>query len=100
MTPVGDPLGIFHRFPCVGKQPLHLLLAFYKILAALIAHPVLIRQLFAGLDTKQDIVGLHIGIIGVVHVIGSHKRDVQFFADLQKAGVYHPLLWQPMILQL
>ena len=37
--------------------------------------------------------------IGVMHIVGSHKGNVQLPADLQQAGVHHPLFRQPVVLQ-
>ena len=79
MTPVRDPLGILHRLPGIGKQSLHLLLALDIILTALIAHPVLVRECFSGLDTQKDIMGFHILRISIMYVIGTHQRDIQLF---------------------
>ena len=65
-------LGILQRFQGIGKQLSHLLFRFYKILPPLIAHPVLIRKLFAGLQAQKDIVGIHICFVGIMDIIGSH----------------------------
>ena len=72
IAPVGNALGILQSLPRIGKQPLHLLLALHEILAALIAHPVLVRQLLVGLKAQQNIVGIRVPGIGVVDVIGGH----------------------------
>ena len=69
MAPIRDPLCIFHCLPRIRKQSLHLFFAFDEILAALIAHPVFIRKLFAGLYTQKNIVGLCILCISIVHIV-------------------------------
>ena len=97
---VRNPPGIFNGLPCIRKEPFHFLLALYVILAALIAHPVLVRQLFPRLDTEQNVVGLHVLLISVMHVVGNHQRDFQLPAHLQKGGVHHFLLGQPVVLEL
>ena len=80
MASVGDALGVLHRFPCIGEKSLHLLLTLHIVLPAFIAHTILVRQLLASLQTEQNIVGLRILRIGVMHVIRRHQRDIQFSA--------------------
>ena len=100
IAPVGNALGILQSLPRIGKQPLHLLLALHEILAALIAHPVLVRQLLVGLKAQQNIVGIRVPGIGVVDVIGGHQRDIQLPAHLQQLRIYHALFRIAVILKL
>ncbi len=78
MASVGNALGILHRFPCISEKTFHLLLTLHIVLSAFIAHTVLVRQLLASLQTEQNIVGLRILRIGVMHVVRRHQRDIQF----------------------
>ena len=84
----------------IGKESRHLLRRFHIILAALVAHPVLIRQLLSGLNTEQNIVGLHILRIGVMDIIGSHKRNIQLLAHAYQGLVYDFLFRQAVVLKL
>ncbi len=95
-----NALGVFHSFPGVGKEPFHLFFAFYIILSPHIAHPVFIRQLFTGLNAQKDIMSLFVFFIGIVHIIGYYKGNVQFFAHLQQYGIHRLLLRDSMILHL
>ncbi len=98
LAAVRDPLGVLHRLPGIGEQALHLLLALHIILAALIAHPVLIGELLARLQAQKDIVGVRILCIGVVDIIGGHQGNVQFPAHLQQFRVHHALFRKPVVL--
>ena len=100
VAPVRNGLSVLHRLPGIGEEPLHLLFAFHIILAAFIAHPVLIRKLLRGLDAQQDIVGLFILRIRVMHVVGDHQRDIQFLTHGKQGGIHQPLCRNPMVLQL
>ena len=40
--------------------------------SAIIAHPVLVRHLFPGLDAQKHIMCLRIGLVCVVHIISTH----------------------------
>ena len=95
-----NTLGIFNRLPGIGEESLHLLLALDIILSALIAHSVLVRQLFAGLDTEQDIVRLHIIGVGIMNIVGGNKGNIQFLAHLKQRGIHHFLLRQTVVLKL
>ncbi len=99
MTSVRDPLRVLHRLPGVGEQPLHLLLALHVILSALVAHPVFIGQLLAGLNTQQDIMGLHIIRIGVMHVVGTDKRNIKLSGHVNKRRVDRGLGRNTVVLQ-
>ena len=72
MASVGNALGIFQSLPGIWEQPFHLLLTLDEKLTALIAHPVLIRQLFVGLETQQDVVGVRVLFIGIMDIVGGH----------------------------
>ena len=100
VTAVGDILGVFHSFPGIREQPFHFFLALYIILAALIPHPVLIRQLFSRLDTQQDIMGFFILPVSVMYVVSGYQRDIQLLAHGKEGRIYRTLVWDPMILQL
>ena len=99
-TPVRDPLRIVQRLKCIGKKLLHLLRRFHIILSALIAHPVLIGQLLAGLDAEQDVMGDRILRVGIVDIVGRHKFDPGLLGHLQQLLVDQPLIRQTVILQL
>ena len=99
ITTVCNPLGILHGLPCIGEQSLHFLFALDVILTALITHAILVRQLFAGLQTQQNIVGNRILSIGVMHIVGGYQRNVQFSAHLEQFHVHCPLFRDSMILQ-
>ena len=99
ITTVCNPLGILHGLPCIGEQSLHFLFALDVILTALITHAILVRQLFAGLQTQQNIVGNRILSIGVMHIVGGYQRNVQFSAHLEQFHVHRTLLRDTVILQ-
>ncbi len=82
MAAVRDALGVLQGFPGVGEQGLHLLLALDEILAPLVAQPVLVRQLLVGLEAQEDVVGVHVLLVGVVDIVGGHQGDVQLLAHL------------------
>ena len=84
----------------IGEQPLHLLRGFQVILAALVAHPVLVRQLLARLQAEQNVVGHRILLVGVVHVVGHHQRNARLLAHAQQLLVHRLLLGNAVILQL
>ena len=100
MAAVSNPLSILHSLPCIGEQPLHLLLTLHEILTALIAHPVLVRQLLIGLETQQNVMGIRIPLTGIMDVVGSHQRDVQLPAHLQQLSIHQPLLRITVVLKL
>ena len=75
VTPVGNSLGVVQSLRRKLKDFSHLLFALDVELTTLITHPVLIRHLFAGLDTQQNIVTLHILRIGIVNIVGRHKPN-------------------------
>ena len=99
MAAVGNALGVVERLLCVGKELSHLLLALDIELSAGIAHAVFVGQLFAGLDTEQDIVGLRVLREGVVAVIRGDQRDPRRAADAQESGIDGLLVGVAVILQ-
>ncbi len=99
MTSVRDSLGIFHRFPCIGEESLHLLLAFDVVLSPFVTHSVFIRNLFAGLETEQNIMGIRVRRICIMDIIGGDQGDIQLFTHFQQFRIYKPLFRQPVILQ-
>ena len=62
ITALGYLVGIFQSLRCIGKQSCHLLHGFHVILAALIAHSVLVLKPFAG---AQKLANLGINAVGV-----------------------------------
>ena len=96
---VRDPLGIFHRLPGIGKQSLHLLLALDIILPALIAHSVLIGEFLSGLKTEQDVVGFYILRVGVMHVVRTDQRNLQFPGHIYQSRVHRGLRRNAVVLQ-
>ena len=99
MTAVSDSLGILDSLPGIGEQPFHLFLALHVVLSALIAHAILVRQLFPRLQTKQNIVRIGVFCISIMHIVGGHQGDIQFSAHLQENGIYLPLFRQAMVLK-
>ena len=94
--------GIVTRFAKTERTliTLHLLLALHEILAALIAQPVLVRQLLIGLEAQQDIVGVRVRLISIVNVIGGHQGNVQLPAHFQQLRVHQALFRNSVVLQL
>ena len=99
MTPVCNLLGILDCLRGIGKKCAHLLLGFDIILSALIAHPVLIGQLFPCLQAQQDIMCLPVLRIGIVHVVGGDKFNTQFLAKPHQTGIHCLLIRNSVILQ-
>ncbi len=91
MASVRNLLGVLHRLPGIGEEALHLLLALDIVLATLIAHPILVRQFLARLQAEQDVMGLHVSLVGIVYIIGDHQGNLQFPAHIHQFHV-HPLL--------
>ena len=87
MTPVRNALCIFHCLPGIWKKAFHFFFAFYIILSAHITQPVLIRQFFPCLQTKQNIMGLFIFRISIMYVVRGHERNFQFPAHIQKRRI-------------
>ena len=100
MAAVCNFLRVFNRIQRIGKQCLHLFFGFHKILTALIAHTIFIRKLFAGLQTKQNVMRLRIFFISVMHVVSSHQIDAQLLMHPQQLLIDLRLLRNAMILQL
>ena len=100
IAPLGDFVGVVQGLRGVWKEGAHLLLGLAVILSALVAHPVLIRHLLACLDAEQDIVSLGVLRVGVVDIVGGHKRNPCVLAQAQQALVHHPLLRHAVVLEL
>ena len=99
MAPVGNLLGILNRLRGVREKCAHLLLGFDIILSALIAHTVLIGQLFPCLETQQDIMRLPVLRIGIVHVVGGDKLNAKLLAKPHQAGIHRLLIRDSVILE-
>ena len=98
VTAVRDPLGILHCLPGIGEQSLHFLFALDIILPALVAHTILVRQLFARLQAQQDVMRDRILGIGIVHIVGGHQGNVQLSAHLEQFHIYRALFRDAVIL--
>ena len=98
VTAVRDPLGILHCLPGIGEQSLHFLFALDIILPALVAHTILVRQLFARLQAQQDVMRDCILRIGIVHIVGGHQGNVQLSAHLEQFHIYRALFRDAVIL--
>ena len=98
MAPVGNLLGILNRLRGVREKCAHLL-GFDIILSALIAHTVLIGQLFPCLETQQDIMRLPVLRIGIVHVVGGDKLNAKLLAKPHQAGIHRLLIRDSVILE-
>ena len=98
ITSVRNSLGILHCLPGIGKQSLHFLFTLYKILTALITHTVLIRKLLTGLQTKQNIMGLRIRRIRIMHVVGGYQRNLKLSAHFHKLHINRSLFRYSMVL--
>ena len=95
-----DLVGIFQSFQSIWKKSRHLFWRFHIILAALIAHSVLIAEFFLGLQTEEHVMGLRIFSHGIMHVIGSNQVDSCLSVHAEKLLVYRLLLRNSMILKL
>ena len=93
-------MGIFQSFQSIWKKSRHLFWRFHIILAALIAHSVLIAEFFLGLQTEEHVMGLRILSHGIMHVIGSNQVDSCLSVHAEKLLVYRLLLRNSMILKL
>ena len=100
MTSLRDPVRIFQRFQRIWKKPRHLLRRFHIILATLIAHSVLIAELFLSLQTKKNIMWFRILCHSVMHIIGGNQIDPRLSVHTEKLLVYGLLLRDPMVLKL
>ena len=95
-----DLVGIFQSFQSIWKKSRHLFWRFHIILAALIAHSVLIAELFLSLQTKKNIMWFRILCHSVMHIIGGNQIDPRLSVHTEKLLVYGLLLRDPMILKL
>ena len=86
----------FYYKPRVDDEVLR---TYHEGIIALIAHPVLVRDFFARLDTEQNIVRFHIFFINIVAVVRRHQRNLQFLAHPHQALVDRPLRRDAVILQ-
>ncbi len=89
--------------PCllrIGEQSLHLFRRLNVILSALITHTILVRQLFAGLQTQQNVMRDRILLVSIVHIVGHHQRNASLLAHAQQLLVHRLLLRNAVILQL
>ena len=100
MTSLRDPVRVFQRFQRIWEKPRHLLRRFHIILAALIAHSVLIAEFFLSLQTKKNIMWFRILCHSVMHIIGGNQIDPRLSVHTEKLLVYSLLLRDPMILKL
>lgn len=98
ITTVCNPLGILHGLPCIGEQSLHFLFALDIILSALVAHTILVRQLFARLQAQQNVMRDRILRIGIVHIVGGHQGNVQLPAHLDQFHIHGSLFRDAVIL--
>ena len=69
-------MGVLDGFRGVWEKLAHLLLGLHIVLSALVAHTVLVRDLFSCLDAEQDIMGLPVLGVDIVAVVCRHKRDI------------------------
>ena len=69
-------MGVLDGFRGVWEESAHLLLGLHIVLSALVAHTVLVGDLFPCLDTEQNVVGLPVLGVDVVAVVCRHKRDI------------------------
>ena len=63
-----------------------------------IAHSILILQPFSCLHAKEDIMSLHVCIIGIMYVIGHYQINSRLLVHPEKLLVYPLLLRNSMIL--
>ena len=93
-------MGVFNGLRRIGEQSPHFLLGLTVVLSSLVAHPVLIRHLLAGLDAQKDIMGLLILGKGIVDIVGGHQLKARVPAHAHKALVYQLLVRQAVVLEL
>ena len=99
ITALGYLVGILQSLRCIGKQGCHLLHGFHVILAALIAHSVLVLKPFAGLHAQENVMGLRVCAVGIVDIIGSHQFDSRLPAHTHKLLIHSVLLRYTVVLQ-
>ncbi len=99
MTPVHDPHGIFQSFRILPKQKFHFLRGFQVELRSFKAEPVGILYGLSGLDAEQDIMGIGILPVDIVHVIGRDQRNAGFPADPNQPFIDLSLGRQSVVLQ-
>ncbi len=100
MAALRDLLCIFHGFRHKAEELLHFLGRFHIILPALVAQAVLVGDLFTGLEAQQDIVGLHVLLVGVVAVVRADERKTFLLMHADELAVHMLLLRDPVVLQL
>ena len=99
MTAVRDLLRILKCFRRVGEECPHLLFRFYIELAALVAHPVLIRNLLSRLNAEKDIMRFRILCPRIMTVVRADQVDAGFLMHSHQLLVHALLLRQSVILK-
>ena len=100
ITAHGNLVGVFQGLGGIRKQSRHFFYGFHVVLAALVAHPILIRKPLACLHAQQDVMGFRVRAVGVVDIIGCHQFYPGLPAHTHKLLI-DPLLFRySMILQL
>ena len=100
LAAICDLLRVLNRFWHIGEQSTHFLLGFHVILPALITHPILVIHGLAGLNTEQNIVGLHVLLVGIVAVVRRHKPDPGLPMNPQQSRIHGLLRRDSVILKL
>ena len=98
VAPLCDFVGVFQRFQGIREQLGHLFRRLDIVLSALVPHPVLIRQLFAGLQAQKDVMRLPVLGVRIVAVVGRHQIDPGLLVHAQELLVDDLLLRDPVIL--
>ena len=97
---VRDLLRVLQRLRRVREQRSHLLRRLHVILAALVAHAVLVLHLRLRLDAQKHIVCLPVLGLHIVNIVGAHKRDARLLVHPQKRLVDKLLIRNSVVLQL
>ena len=82
-----------------AEQRGHLLGRLYIILAALVAHAVLVHDLLSCLDAEKNVVGINVLFVGVVAVICTDEREALLVMHTDKLPVHMLLFGNAVVLK-
>ena len=100
MAALGDLLRVFDGLRHKAEELRHLLGGFHIVLPALVAQSVLVGHLLAGLQAEEDVVGLHVLLVGVVAVVRADERKALLLVHPDQLPVHVLLLRDTVVLQL
>ena len=100
MAAVCDPCRVVAGLRDIGEEVSHFLLALYIVLAALVAHAVLVLDLLLRLDTEEHVVRLPVLGARVVDVVRADERKARLLVHADQLLIDMALLRNSVVLEL